>query len=78
MKRYDIPCSFTIPKGYRRQFVFDAGPVRESITVDELGIHAESHCEPGHPIPADLQSRCLDWIEESIMSVRFELGAEGV
>ena len=69
--RYDIPCSFKVPEGYRRVFMFECGEVKETIIVDEAGVHMESETDY---IGDEASSRCLDWIAESIMTVRQELG----
>lgn len=68
-----IPTSFTIPEGYRREFLFEdpAARFKHGLVVDKGGIHVfeEGCCGPL------TTSRCLDWIEDSINEVRRELGA---
>jgi hypothetical protein len=67
-----IPVGFEIPNDYRREFIFEDPSVefRHRIVVDSEGIHIWDTDSAVHPVTA---SRCLDWIEETMYSVRREL-----
>ena len=74
-----IPRLMDVPKGYRKEFKFyDAGvPANGSrvkfslaITVTHEGVEMVEEGEP----TAKTSSMALDWIQESIESVRRELG----
>lgn len=73
VKPLRIQPNFKIPKGYRRRFVFsdETGKFQEELIVDWRGVEMKTKGEAS----GRTQSWCLDWIEESLMSVRIELGA---
>lgn len=73
VKTWRIQPNFKIPKGYRRRFVFsdETGKFQEELIVDWRGVEMKTTGEAS----GRTQSWCLDWIEESLMSVRIELGA---
>jgi hypothetical protein len=55
--------------------MFECGEVKETIIVDEAGVHMESETDYiSEAGDIEASSRCLDWIAESIMTVRQELG----
>ena len=70
VKVLSIVPNFRIPKGYRRRFLFSTpkGRFWHEIVADEDGIHTRTRGHAG----AVTNSRCLDWIQESIERVRFE------
>jgi len=68
-----IPTNFTMPKGYKRKFVFLGESVRleimanppKSILIRQLAFKTE-------PTPADYQNG-LDWIQETVERMRAEV-----
>ena len=77
-----IKCEHTVPykapKGYRREFhFFDPGNgFHERIIVDGRGITLKT--VGGEKITPEQNSRCLDWIAESICMVRAEIEGHGL
>jgi len=68
MSEHLIPTNFDIPKGYRQEFVFVCSGFKCVIACSNKGIRIiQSGVAP-------TQSIVLDWIQESIESVRKELG----
>ena len=67
-----IKPNFEIPKEYKRVFLLKIGSFRYCIFADAAGIHTGQmgECDPKH------NSAVLDFIEESIMYVRDECGAD--
>ena len=70
-----IPTNFQIPKDYRREFFFEDPSARFKyrIVADHAGIHV---WDVNGPVPSKTMSMCLDWIYETMIEVRRELGAE--
>lgn len=68
-----IGSNFVIPAGYRKVFIFGEkrGGFRHILVFDEHGIRTISD---GEPESALVQSRCLDWVQETIERVRKEVG----
>lgn len=67
----EIPCNFKIPKGYRRTFYLEDGEDKMRITISkEKGMRLEQF----GPNTGNTSLK-LDWIEESIERIRFEVGA---
>jgi hypothetical protein len=64
-----IPLNVKPPKNYRREFHLMLPGARHVILVNRKGINLTAH---GIDIPA-YRNEVLDWIGESIMSVRSEL-----
>lgn len=71
MKSIIVP-NFKIPKRYRRSFLFEESGTdfQQVITVSKEGIRIAGK---GSPSPVG-NSRCLDWIQECIETVRAEVG----
>ncbi len=65
-----IETNFTIPHDYRREFKLECGEYRSTIVIDRHGITMFQFGQE----PVGTQSQILDWITESIMSARGELG----
>lgn len=68
----NIPINFTLPTDYHRRFIFGSSRFRLELRFD--GPDGLEIVEDGECGNALVQSRCLDWITESIMSVRSEGG----
>jgi hypothetical protein len=70
-----FPTSFKVPKGYRRRFVFKSRKFKYEIRAGGFGGFIETRTV-GVVSNETEQSRCLDWIMESMMLIRVECGAE--
>ena len=65
-----IKFDFETPKKYRREFHLILKTSRHGLLVKRSGIYIMAF---GTAQPGD-QSKILDWIQDSIMQVRHELG----
>ena len=73
-KVFCIEVDFTIPDDYSRRFIFQEAGFRHEIWVESPNQVCSRMI--GEPNENNSLSRGLDFVEESIMTIRAECGAE--
>lgn len=76
MRHSTITPNFHMPEDYRRTFLFRVEGSGFTYRIDALGGPPRFEIREQGTFPPAARSLCLDWIQESMETVRLEVGAD--
>jgi len=71
-----IPTNFEMPKDYEKRFLWIGKSVKMEIQAEPPSHLKVTQVEMDDILTGEERSRCLDWIQEAIETIRVEVGAD--